>query len=108
LAADGGRALRAAGWDGRARLLAVHPGAGGAAKRWPAEGFAAVLERLVSERALVAAIHQGPADAAAVRALRARFRGPAMVLDEPSLPSLAGVIVCVTAYIGTDTCVRHL
>ena len=108
LADDGRRALRAAGWDGRARLLVVHPGAGGAAKRWPAEGFAAVLERLVSERALVAAIHQGPADAAAVRALRARFRGPAMVLDEPSLPSLAGVLVCATAYLGNDSGVSHL
>ncbi|MEX2146693.1 MAG: hypothetical protein WED01_06725, partial [Candidatus Rokuibacteriota bacterium] len=30
--------LRGAGWDGERRLLIVHPGAGGAAKRWPVEG----------------------------------------------------------------------
>src|SRR5439155_270180 len=67
---EGRRALRDVGWDGRTPLVVVHPGAGGVLKRWPAEGFAAVLERLRSERALVLAIHQGPADADAVAAAR--------------------------------------
>jgi len=31
-----------------------------------------------------------------------------MVLDEPSLPSLAGVLVCATAYLGNDSGVSHL
>jgi len=105
---DGRRVLGDAGWDGRARLVVVHPGAGGVAKRWPAEGYAAVLERLRAERALVFAIHQGPADAAAVAALRARVTGPAMVLHEPSLPCLAGVLASATAYVGNDSGVSHL
>lgn len=105
---EGRRVLIAAGWDGRARLVVVHPGAGGDAKRWPAEGFAAVLERLASGGALVFAIHQGPADAGAVAALRARLTGPAIVLDEPSLPCLAGALGCATAYLGNDSGVSHL
>ena len=108
LVAEGRHVLVAAGWDGRARLVAVHPGAGGAAKRWPAEGFAAVLEGLRSGGALVFAIHQGPADAGAVAALRARFTGPAIVLDEPSLVHLAGALACATAYLGNDSGVSHL
>jgi ADP-heptose:LPS heptosyltransferase len=108
LVGDGRRALQDAGWDSRARLVVVHPGAGGVAKRWPAEGFAAILARLCSERALALSIHLGPADAAAVAALRARLTGPAMVLDEPSLPRLAGVLACASAYLGNDSGVSHL
>jgi ADP-heptose:LPS heptosyltransferase len=78
------------------------------AKRWPAEGFAAILERLRSERILALAIHRGPADAAAVAALRARFTGPTLILDEPSLPCLAGILACATAYLGNDSGVSHL
>src|SRR2546426_4702322 len=105
---EGRRALRDVGWDGRTPLVVVHPGAGGVLKRWPAEGFAAVLERLRSERALVLAIHQGPADADAVAALRARLPGPAIGLDEPSLPRLAGLLGGATAYLGNDSGVSHL
>ena len=86
----------------------MHPGAGAVAKRWPAEGFAAVLEGLGSGRGLTFAIHQGPADVAAVAALRARLTGPAIALDEPSLPRLAGVLACAAGYLGNDSGVSHL
>ncbi len=108
LVEEGRRLLVAAGWDGRGRLVVVHPGAGAVAKRWPAEGFATILERLRPAAALAFAIHQGPADGAAVAALRARFTGPAVVLDEPSLPRLAGVLGCATVYLGNDSGVSHL
>src|SRR5262249_60542585 len=39
LGAEGRHALREAGWDGRRRLLMVHPGAGGLGKRRPIERF---------------------------------------------------------------------
>jgi hypothetical protein len=105
---EGRRVLVAAGWDGAAPLVVVHPGAGAVTKRWPAEGFAAVLERLAPARALVFAIHRGPADGAAVAALRARLTGPVVVLDEPSLPRLAGALACATGYLGNDSGVSHL
>jgi ADP-heptose:LPS heptosyltransferase len=105
---EGRRILAAAGWGGTGRLVVVHPGAGSVAKRWPAEGFAAVLERLGSGRGLVFAIHQGPADVDAVAALRARLTGPAIALDEPPLPRLAGVLARAAGYLGNDSGVSHL
>jgi ADP-heptose:LPS heptosyltransferase len=100
----GREALQAAGWDGRSRVLLVHPGAGGAAKRWPVEGFADVVEPL--DPTLV--VHEGPADSDAVRAFLARLRRPALRLVDPSLPALAGVLSIATAYLGNDSGVSHL
>ncbi len=108
LTEEGRRALRDAGWNGTTPLVMVHPGAGGIGKRWPAEGFAAVLERLAAQGGGMLAVHQGPADAEAVAALEARLRGPKIVLKEPSLPALAGMLRCATAYLGNDSGVSHL
>ena len=108
LGEEGHRALRHAGWDGDTQLVMVHPGAGGLAKRWPAEGFAAVLARLAVRGNITLAVHQGPADAEAVAALAGRLGGRAIVLREPSLPALAGMLGCATAYLGNDSGVSHL
>ena len=106
---DEGRGeLRRAGWDGAAPLVVVHPGAGGTAKRWPVEGFAAVLERLAASRRIALAVHEGPADRDAVADLRARLSSPILGLVEPSLTTLAGVLGVVTAYLGNDSGVSHL
>jgi heptosyltransferase-3 len=105
---DAGRAaLRHGGWDGHSRLLIVHPGAGGAAKRWPAEGFASAIGAVAADHALTVAIHQGPSDAEPVASLAWRLGAP-LVLDEPSLPALAGALSCATAYLGNDSGVSHL
>ncbi|HUF92463.1 MAG TPA: glycosyltransferase family 9 protein [Candidatus Limnocylindria bacterium] len=99
--------LRGAGWDGASPLLLVHPGAGGVGKRWPADGFASVVAEVVAERAVTVVVHQGPADAEPVAAL---VRPPArlLVLEEPSLPGLAGALAQASAYIGNDSGVSHL
>lgn len=108
VAADGERALRASGWDGETPLLIVHPGAGGAAKRWPAEGFARVLAALGSARRLAVVVHQGPADADAVADLARSHRGPLMRLVDPPLPLLAGALAHAAAWLGNDSGVSHL
>ena len=105
---DAGRdVLRHAGWDGHSRLLVVHPGAGGAATRWLVEGFASAIDAVAADYALTVAMHQGPADAEPVASLARRFGAP-LVLDEPSLPALAGALSCATAYLGNDSGVSHL
>lgn len=96
------------GWRETHRLLLVHPGAGGRAKRWPASGFAAVLERLAALGRLAIVIHQGPADAEAVAGLPEPLIARAIVLREPSLPLLAGVLSRVAAYLGNDSGISHL
>ncbi len=104
----GRRALEGAGWDGESRLVVVHPGAGGPAKRWPAAGFAALIDRLASRARLTVAVHQGPADAEAVAALDARRRGRTIALTEPSLSTLTGMLRCAAAYLGNDSGISQL
>lgn len=104
----GRRALAAAGWDGAAPLVMIHPGAGGLAKRWPAEGFAGVLDAVDEPRRLTVVLHAGPADGEAVAALTARLARPTVVLRDPPLPALAGALRHVRAYLGNDSGVSHL
>src|SRR5262245_38299842 len=47
---SGRQALADAGWDEATPFVLMHPGAGGAAKRWPAEGFAAVASAVRGAR----------------------------------------------------------
>ena len=101
---DGSRALRAIGWDGASRVLVLHPGAGGVSKRWPGDGFVRVVEKV--DATLV--VHQGPADAEAVRALVERIRQPVLRLVDPPLPTLAGVLAGAAGYLGNDSGVSHL
>lgn len=104
----GRAALRAAGWDGAAPFVLAHPGAGGAAKRWPVEGFARVLEALARSRGLIPIVHRGPADADAAGTLGDALGSGAPVLVEPSLEVLAGVLRLATLYVGNDSGVSHL
>jgi heptosyltransferase III len=104
LRADARGALLGAGWDGRAPIVVVHAGAGGVAKRWPARGFVDVVQR--TDATLV--LHQGPADAEAVRDLVTHSRRPALRLTDPPLPMLAGVLSHARAYIGNDSGISHL
>lgn len=107
LVAAGRAALAEAGWDGRRRVLVVQPGAGGPAKRWPAEAFAAALGRAAARPDVALVLHQGPADAEAVEALGARLPA-ALPLRDPSLPALAGVLHDAALYVGNDSGVSHL
>lgn len=108
LAADARRELARLGWREHDRLLVVHPGAGGPGKQWPAAGFGDVVRRLSALPRLAVAIHQGPADAAAVAALPESLTARALVLREPPLPLLAGVLSLAEAYLGNDSGVSHL
>jgi ADP-heptose:LPS heptosyltransferase len=109
LVAEGRVTLQKLGWDGRARLLVVHPGAGGRAKVWATEGFAAVLGRLARlVPGLAVLVHRGPADSEAVAALSAVLSRQLMVLGDPHLTVLAGVLSVATAYVGNDSGISHL
>jgi ADP-heptose:LPS heptosyltransferase len=104
LMAEGRRALQAIGWDGASRVLVVHPGAGGIAKRWPSAGFAEVTSNV--NASLV--VTQGPADADAVEAFTAQTNRSVLRLVEPPLPTLAGVLATAAGYLGNDSGVSHL
>jgi len=96
------------GWNGSDRVLLAHPGAGGRGKRWPATGFAAVLEQVATLPRLAIVLHQGPADFDAVAALPEPLTARAITLREPPLPLLAGILTHATAYLGNDSGISHL
>lgn len=101
-------ALVRAGWRTDTRLVIAHPGAGGRAKRWPAEGFAQVLAPLCARPDLTVVLHEGPADADAVAALERRLGGSARVLRELPLVEVAGALAHAAAYLGNDSGISHL
>lgn len=100
--------LMRAGWNGIARVLVVHPGAGGIAKRWRTPGFVEVLAPWGARPDVFVVVHQGPADADAVGALQAHASPPFPVLVDPPLATLAGVLAHATAYLGNDSGISHL
>jgi heptosyltransferase-3 len=104
----GAAALAAAGADAPPPWLFVHPGAGSAAKCWPAEGFARAIATLAGRARLNVVVHQGPADTEAAGALRRHLGAGVVWLVEPPLPELAGALAHARLYLGNDSGVSHL
>ena len=102
------RMLAATGFDGPPPFLFVHPGAGSAAKCWPAEAFARTIATVAARSRMNAFVHQGPADAAAASALRRHIGRGVAWLVEPSLAALAGALARATVFLGNDSGVSHL
>jgi ADP-heptose:LPS heptosyltransferase len=106
--AEGARALAAAGCEGPRPWLVVHPGAGSAAKCWPAEAFARTITTVASRARVNVAVHAGPADHEATTALRRQIGAGVAWLVEPSLSTLAGALAHATIFLGNDSGVSHL
>ncbi|MFP4057993.1 MAG: glycosyltransferase family 9 protein [Candidatus Brocadiia bacterium] len=84
-------------------FLALHPGSGGRAKRWPAERFAELAARLGGEAVWLL----GPAERDDEE-LRAVARSAGAVVAGPSLRELAGLLALCGLYVGNDSGVSHL
>ena len=106
--ADGATALAAAGCEGPRPWLVVHPGAGSAAKCWPAEAYARTITTVATRARVNVVVHVGPADRAAATALRRHLGAGVAWLVEPPLPVLAGALAHATVYLGNDSGVSHL
>jgi ADP-heptose:LPS heptosyltransferase len=106
--AEGRAALVAAGCEGPRPWLVVQPGAGGAAKCWPAEAFARTITTLATRARVNVVVHAGPADAGAAAALRRHLGAGVAWLVNPSLRALAGVLAEASIYLGNDSGVSHL
>jgi ADP-heptose:LPS heptosyltransferase len=96
-------------WEERGRGMRVllHPGAGGVWKRWPAERFAAVGNRL-RDTGYDVALVEGPADREAIGRCQAAAATPFPVLRDRSLPDLAAALADAALFIGNDSGVTHL
>jgi heptosyltransferase III len=106
--------------------IAVHPGSGGAAKCWPAENFAEVIERLWQQNRSVLLL-AGPADDHRLESIRrATTRAPSpsphrsrpyrdapksellQVLANKPLLEVAHHLQACRCYLGNDAGITHL
>ncbi len=94
--------------EGADRLAILQPGAGGRRKRWPAERFAALADRLILAGYSVA-LTSGPSDDGVAEAVRAAVSGgPIQILAEKSLVELASIFARARVFIGNDSGITHL
>jgi heptosyltransferase III len=102
--AAGRTQLRARGLKGRP--VAVHPGSGGKAKKWPVDRFAEVIRRLrETGRDVVAVLGESDGEESA---FLARELAGLPVLDNLPLVELAAVLSECGAYVGNDSGITHL
>src|SRR5262249_22429555 len=109
-AAAGSDALTRAGWDSRAPLVALAPGAAyGGAKRWPPERFAA-LARALADDGVTTVLVGTAADASGGREIeRGLGRVRALnLIGSTDLPTLAGVFVHCRTLVTNDSGAMHL
>lgn len=111
----GAQALRRAGWDGRAPVVALAPGAAyGGAKRWPPEYFAEVAADLATDGVHVVMIGTA-ADAETAALMKRAFEGRsgrgvqlASLVGLTDLPTLAGVLANSGGLVTNDSGAMHL
>ena len=105
----------AAAWSpllahGSGPVVALHPGSGGAEKRWPAEAFAGLVETLAA-RGMRPLLIEGPQDAEVVRAVLGCLSAsdtPAQVVRDLAPGALAALLRRCAGYAGNDSGVSHL
>jgi hypothetical protein len=99
--------LAAAGLHGQP-FVAIHPGSGSAAKNWPVEQFARVVEVLAERHRLATLILAGPADGDVVARLCAHLTQPPPVLANRPLLLVAAILRQARAFLGNDSGLAHL
>ena len=97
------------GWTSDESILALHPGASSALKRWGIESFRSLALRHLQQRKGRLLIVEGPAEPGLGREL-ARDLTPACILLSESSPLvlLAALLSFCRAYVGNDSGISHL
>jgi heptosyltransferase-2 len=108
--ARAGALLAEAGWDGRAPLVAIAPGAAyGPAKRWPAASFGELASALAGDG--VTTVLVGSTADQATGADVAAAAAPASlinVIGRTDLPALAGIFTHCRAVVSNDSGAMHV
>jgi heptosyltransferase-2 len=107
--AAGAALLGSAGWDGRAPLVALAPGAAfGGAKRWPAGSFAELADRVAADGVRTVLIGTAADRAATREVLDAARNAPIDLTGRTDLPLLAGVLTHTRGLVTNDSGAMHL
>lgn len=88
-------------------VIALHPGSGGVAKRWPPERFA-TLAIQARDSGYTPLLLAGEADAEVVAAVLERAAQPLPVARGLDVAALAALLTRCAGYIGNDSGVSHL
>lgn len=104
--------LERAGWDptsGRPLVL-LNPGAQKLVKRWPAERFAALADRLIDQRGVAVAVTGSPTEAEVLEAVTRSARAPVFNLAAHgiTLGALKSVVRLAALMVTNDTGPRHV
>ncbi len=105
------RALQSEGWDGRAPLVALAPGAAyGGAKRWPTASFAELADALGADGVSCVMVGSGADAAAGDEVARAAAHGGGLLnlIGQTDLSTLAGVMTLCRALVTNDSGAMHL
>ena len=103
--------LTSAGWDGRAKLAAIAPGAAyGGAKRWAPDSFAELVDALAGDgvRPVLIGSQADEATGAEVLAKVSRRDAVLNLMGRTELVALAGVLTHCRALITNDSGAMHL
>lgn len=106
---SGRRLLTEAGFEPGGKLVAIHPGSGGARKCWCLENFLAIAAELASEGVQVAFL-LGPAESDRLgnAATREKMRRVGRCLSGWSLAEVLGLLSCADGFVGNDSGITHL
>jgi heptosyltransferase-2 len=110
--ADADALLQRAGWDpaGSAPLVLLNPGAQKPVKRWPADRFGQLADRLTTRCGATVAVTGSPAEAPVLHAVCAAAREPVINLAEHglTLALLKAVTRRAALMVTNDTGPRHI
>lgn len=110
-AAARGRTILAEAGGGARAYVCLHPGAGGAAKVWPAENFARLALETELGRTADVVLLGGPLEADACRVIGQALAGQRRVIDlsgRLSVAEMYGVMAGAAFYVGNDSGPTHL
>jgi ADP-heptose:LPS heptosyltransferase len=98
--------LQGQGWLSEKPLIAIHPGAGSAVKRWPLRRFLELADKLRASGSLL--VIEGPAETGLDREqVRVLGAGTYLASNLP-LPLLAGILSHCRSFVGNDSGIAHL
>lgn len=103
--------LSRSGYEGFGPVVALHPGSGGKAKRWPLKNYLGLASLLREEQNAFVVIFTGPAEDGQFKEdvdAYARGRLGIAHFEEPELITLAALIDRASLYIGNDSGPTHL
>jgi lipopolysaccharide heptosyltransferase I len=100
--------LAAEGVKPRDRLVALNPGAGRPAKRWPLEHFVRLAERLALEAGARVLLLWGPDEEVMARAIAAGMTSRPLLAPPTTLPELSALLHRSALMVAADTGPLHL